>query len=142
MIKKILGSFLLAFHNIRSHFFHTILSILGIVIGVAALVIILSLIDGLEKFAKEQIKSTSSLNAVMVYSETQRWVNNVRLKKDSIPVLTYESVASMKSEFKQPADYYLWNADAGEVRLSGDTTVIGSVVKGSNESLFPNEEAE
>jgi len=142
MIKKITGSFLLAFHNIRSHFFHTMLSILGIVIGVAALVAILSLIDGLEKFAKDQIRQTSSLNAVMVYSESFKWINHVRVRKDSIPVITYDQLASLKSGLKHPAELYLQNGQAGEIRIVGDTAVIGTIVKGSNEFLLPGQKAD
>ena len=47
MLQKIFNSFALAFTSIRSNLFHTFLSVLGIVIGVAALVSILSLIDGM-----------------------------------------------------------------------------------------------
>jgi putative ABC transport system permease protein len=58
MVRRILQSFLLAFQNIRSNLFHTFLSVLGIVIGVGALVSILSLIDGMEEFARAQITQT------------------------------------------------------------------------------------
>jgi putative ABC transport system permease protein len=76
MFKKIVTSFLLAFENIRSHFFHTLLSILGIVIGVAALVAILSLIDGMEQFAKDQISNTTSLKSIIIRSDTYNRIND------------------------------------------------------------------
>jgi putative ABC transport system permease protein len=53
MLRNFLQSFGLAIQNIRSNLFHTFLSVLGIVISVAALVATFSLIDGLEKFARE-----------------------------------------------------------------------------------------
>lgn len=53
MLKTILSAFGMAFSSIRSRLFHTLLSVLGIVIGVGALVAILSLIDGMEKYANE-----------------------------------------------------------------------------------------
>ena len=55
MLKKLAIALFSAFNNIRANFLHTFLSILGIVIGVAALVAILTLIDGLELYANEQI---------------------------------------------------------------------------------------
>ncbi|MBL7809909.1 MAG: ABC transporter permease, partial [Saprospiraceae bacterium] len=45
MFRNTLQSFALALQNIRSNLFHTLLSVLGIVIGVAALVATFSLID-------------------------------------------------------------------------------------------------
>jgi len=82
MLKKFTGSFLLALQNIRSHFFHTLLSILGIVIGVAALVIILSLIDGMEVLARKQLSAKTSVKAVSIRTEPTKSVNQVRIRKD------------------------------------------------------------
>ena len=78
MLKKIYLSFSLAVQNIRARLFHTLLSILGIVIGVAALVAVLSLIDGMEKYAQEQITQTTSLKAIFIRTETTKLVNNLR----------------------------------------------------------------
>ncbi len=89
MFKNTIVSFGLAIQNIRSNLFHTLLSVLGIVIGVAALVAILSFIDGLEKFAKDQITQTTSLNAVVIHSVPYRQVGAVRVKKDSFALLDY-----------------------------------------------------
>lgn len=95
MLKKTILAFALAIQNIRSNLFHTVLSVLGIVIGVAALVSILSLIDGLEKFAKGQISMTTSLNAVVVTTEEYRTVGEMRLKKDSFSYLDYAHYAQL-----------------------------------------------
>jgi putative ABC transport system permease protein len=88
-MRSILTSFQLAFQNIRANLFHTFLSVLGIVIGVAALVGILSLIDGLEKFARDQITATTSLNAVGINTETHKTVNGLRVAKDTFAILDY-----------------------------------------------------
>ena len=66
MLKKVYLSFSLALQNIRARLFHTLMSILGILIGVAALVTVLSLIDGMEKYAQDQITRTTSLNAIFI----------------------------------------------------------------------------
>lgn len=102
MIRKFLNSFLLAFHNIRSHFFHTLLSILGIVIGVAALVSILSLIDGLEMIAKEQITQTTSLNSIVIQSDLYDRTNGVRILKDSVPYIKYADYLELKKNLTKP----------------------------------------
>jgi putative ABC transport system permease protein len=90
MLQKIGNSFGLAFANIRSNLFHTFLSVLGIVIGVASLVSILSLIDGMEKLTREQISSTTSLNAIILQTNLYRNVNDVRIKRDTFQVIDYD----------------------------------------------------
>lgn len=142
MLKKITASFLLAFHNIRSHFFHTMLSILGIVIGVAALVAILSFIDGLEKFAKDQIRSTSSLNAVMIRTETHKWVNDVRVAKDSVTQMTYAQLMELKSSLKQPAQAYMWHVHSGEATVIAHDNPIGTHARATGEQIAPDAKAE
>jgi putative ABC transport system permease protein len=82
-MKSLLTSFRLAIHNIRGNLFHTLLSILGVVIGVAALVTILSLIDGLEKMAHEQISKETSVENVMIRMSPYENLDGIRVKKAS-----------------------------------------------------------
>lgn len=119
MLKTLLSSFLLAFHNIRSHFFHTLLSVLGIVIGVAALVAILSLIDGLEEFAKEQISRTTSVNAIVIQPDIYSKTNNIRLKKDTFSVLTYNDYADLKKSITKPAAVHYMTSSAARGTIDG-----------------------
>ena len=118
MLQKIANSFGLAFANIRSNLFHTFLSVLGIVIGVAALVSILSLIDGMEGLAREQISSTTSLNAIMVQSNSHKNVNDVRIKRDTFYVIDYDHFKELRNTLTKPADGIYRTSLAGEVVLS------------------------
>jgi putative ABC transport system permease protein len=118
MLQKITNSFGLAFANIRSNLFHTFLSVLGIVIGVAALVSILSLIDGMEGLAREQISSTTSLNAIMVQSNSHKNVNEVRIRRDTFYVIDYDHFKQLKSALSKPAEGIYRTSLAGEVVLS------------------------
>lgn len=142
MLKKITGSFLLAFHNIRSHFFHTLLSILGIVIGVAALVAILSFIEGLEKFAKDQIRSTSSLNAIVIRTETHKLVNEVRVAKDTVTTISYPQLMELQSSLHHPAQAYMWLTQSGEATVSTHDAPIGTHARATGEFISPNQKAE
>lgn len=130
MFKKITGSFILALQNIRSNFFHTILSLLGIVIGVASLVSILSLIDGMEQFARDQITKTTSLNSIAVGSRTNKNVNGVWVKKDSITYLTHENFKDLKSSITLPVTGMLWQIQAKELWMKGDTSRTASNTTG------------
>ena len=107
MFKQVLRSFGMAFESIRSRFFHTLLSVLGIIIGVAALVGTLSLIDGMEKYANEQINNTTSLKAIIITTETHKMVNNVRVRKDTVSYFDYEDYSALLSSMEVPTTGYL-----------------------------------
>jgi len=117
MVRRILQSFLLAFQNIRSNLFHTFLSVLGIVIGVGALVSILSLIDGMEEFARTQITQTSSLNAIIIQSKVHRTVNGISLRKDTFSIVDYEHLKELQNSLSKPTEPQMRVSMTGEVQL-------------------------
>ena len=130
MFKQLRFSFAEAFENIRTNFFHTFLSILGIVIGVAALVSILSLIDGMERYAKEQISSTTDLKNVMIETQTQQIINNIRVKKDSFGYLQYQDLTELQSEFQDRAKALLFTQHNAALEQVGDANPVAAVVTG------------
>src|SRR6478609_4091830 len=132
MLRKILSSFALAFDNIRSNVFHTFLSVLGIVIGVAALVSILSLIDGMEEFARDQITQTTSLNAIMVQSEAYESVNSVRLRKDTVSFIDHKDYLALTKSLTKSARPFIWSRSSDAVTISGQT--VGAVMIASGAS--------
>lgn len=90
MLKSFNTAILYAVENIRTHFFHTLLSVIGITIGVSALIIILSMIDGLEKYAEDQISSTTSVKVVEISSRTMESIDGVTIRKDEPVILSEE----------------------------------------------------
>lgn len=130
MIKSILSSLVQALENIRANLFHTFLSILGIVIGVAALVTILSLIDGMEKFANEQIATTTDLNLMMVRTDAFQEVNGVTIEKDTFPVLQYDQLSSLQTVLGEKAQAVLFYQIAGAIKVSGKTESFGAFLNG------------
>ncbi|TDB62307.1 ABC transporter permease [Arundinibacter roseus] len=138
MLKKILISFSSAIRTIRSRFFHTVLSVLGIVIGVASLVGILSLIDGMEQYANDQINKTTSLKAILIARQPDKMVNNVRIQKDSLPILTYAQLAALHGSLSRPSEKYMLTHQGMEVTMPGDTQRIGAVASGALTALEAN----
>ncbi|MBL7858873.1 MAG: ABC transporter permease [Cyclobacteriaceae bacterium] len=118
---RVAQSFLLALQNIRANFFHTILSVLGIVIGVAALVSILSLIDGMEEFAKQQISTTTNLNMISVDAELYKRVNAITIRKDSVTFLQHSDFEKIQSNLSRPATCYMFVREARELTIADDT---------------------
>ncbi|WP_077923198.1 ABC transporter permease [Spirosoma sp. 209] len=137
-MKKILVSFAHALQNIRTRFFHTVLSILGIVIGVAALVAILSLIDGMEQYAREQITRTTSLKAVLVQSNPYKVVNEVQVRKSEYDYLDAKRWGAMRSSLSKPAGTYLYWQQNSEISVVSDTGKIGTIVTGTTLPLHPD----
>jgi putative ABC transport system permease protein len=135
MMKKILVSFALAIQNIRSHFFHTFLSVLGIVIGVAALVVILSLIDGMEQYAQRQLSATTSLKVITIQTNTQKSVNGVRIRKDTFSVVSPALLAEMQERFPT-VTFYAQSSQPQEMRWHAADTTVGVVVHAVSPSVL------
>lgn len=114
----------MAFFNLKANFLHTLLSVLGIVIGVAALVTILSLIDGMEHYARHQIESTSTLNSLSIRVKTGEKKDGIFFKYDSIPVLMPADLEAMLQALPYEANGSFFHKEAGKLRLS-DTSELG-----------------
>jgi putative ABC transport system permease protein len=136
MFRKLFNSFSLAFANIRSNILHTFLSVLGIVIGVAALVSILSLIDGMEEFARDQISQTTSLNAIIIQTEAYKRVNEVRIRKDSIRVIDYERFKQLTKNLSKAAKPFIRSTTSGEAELASGKK-IGALLLATSTTLEP-----
>ena len=103
MFSAVRTAFVEAFRNLRSNFFQTFLSVLGIIIGVGALVTMLALIDGLEQMARDGIADTTSMETVVVRQRTMRRVDGVFVKMDSVADITQPVLDSMLSALPYPA---------------------------------------
>jgi putative ABC transport system permease protein len=82
---------------------HTFLSILGVIIGVAALVAILSLGDGLEKFARDQISATTSLRSIIINPKTSMVTDGIRIPIENHPNLTMNDAVALQQKFEKQA---------------------------------------
>ncbi|MEM8568688.1 MAG: ABC transporter permease [Bacteroidota bacterium] len=138
MLKKLAIALFSAFKNIRSNFLHTFLSILGIVIGVAALVAILSLIDGLEQYANEQISKTTSLEAVMINPNVYERVDGIRMKKSEYASLDYKSFKNLYSEIQSQGEGYVMCRFSKRVGLGDTLQQVGSYVTGVSGAMGEN----
>ncbi|MEQ9265863.1 MAG: ABC transporter permease [Balneolaceae bacterium] len=98
-----LKSILIALQNIRANPLHTFLSTLGIIIGVASLVGILTLADGLEQSGRQQLSDTTSLNILNVSSKNWKTINDVRVPVEDRPRLTLEHVLEVEEMYADRA---------------------------------------
>ncbi len=129
MLRNTLQSFGLAFQNIRANVFHTLLSVLGIIIGVAALVATFSLIDGLEKFARDQIATQTSVNAIVVETQTDKFINNLSVRKDTFQVIDYDHFARFRANAPLVTRASLHNSYNREIRVTGRDSTLGAMIQ-------------
>jgi len=83
---------------LRTNPLRTFLSTLGVVIGVAALVSILSLGDGMEAYAREQVAQHTGVQNVSVSPVTTDLVDGVRLPREKWPRLTTADADAARRE--------------------------------------------
>lgn len=119
MFSKLWMSFSIAIQNIKSNFLHTVLSTLGIVIGVGALVAILSLINGLEEYARAQITKTTSLKAVVVNPLSRKKVDGIWVENQQQSTILPENLPDLKKRLDEEAILQLKMTGSGMIELSG-----------------------
>ena len=90
-----LAAFTEVFRNLRSNFFQTFLSVLGIIIGVGALVAMLSMIDGLEQYARETIAAKSSLENLSIRTKTGTRIDGIFVERDTLAQLDEALMADL-----------------------------------------------
>ena len=126
MLKSFYTAILYALENIRTNFFHTLLSVVGITIGVAALIIILSMIDGMEDYAENQISSTTSVKVVEISSVTTQSVDGVSIPRENPVVLTGEMHQDIISDI--PVPFTTYRVARYSTQISANSQQIGSLV--------------
>lgn len=130
MFSKLFVSLGIAVRNIRRNLFHTLLSIIGVVIGVAALVSILSLIDGMEKSIREGITQFVSLQTITVESEVYEEVNGVHVRKETVPVITVRQIREMRDEVGGIASAKLKQSFSARLYLINQSDTLAGTIRG------------
>lgn len=98
-----LKSILIALQNIKANPLHTFLSTLGIIIGVASLVGILTLADGLEQSGRQQLSDTTSLNILNLGSRSTKTINDIRVPIENRARLSLEHALEIEEMYSEKA---------------------------------------
>ena len=123
-MRNISRAFAESLANLRSNFVQTFLSMFGIVIGVGALVAMLSVIDGLEALARRSVVAQSPLETMRVVPRTQREVDGVWVRRDTVVSFGESLHADFLAALPYAATAELTADGAAEARV-GDTTRLG-----------------
>lgn len=78
----------IGFETLRSNPLRTVLSTLGVIIGVASLVAILALGDGMERFGREEIERTTDVQTVALEPQFSEEIDGQSVPRSDYPVFT------------------------------------------------------
>jgi putative ABC transport system permease protein len=123
MLNPILTTSLsVAFETFRANPLRTILSTLGIVIGTAALVSVLSVGDGMERLMRQQIGSTTDLQRIAVQPRTFRMVDGTPFPQPNPAKFTVADVDSLRLRLGDSATVNMTTSGSALVTMRNDTT--------------------
>jgi putative ABC transport system permease protein len=118
------------FETLRANPLRTILSTLGIVIGVAALVSVLSVGDGMERFARDQIGKTTDLQRISIAPRTVRIIEGTPFPVTNPVKLSLDDLGSLGKSLGDSASVNMVNGGLSLVTTRGDTTPHPAQVTG------------
>lgn len=127
------------FPALRANPLRTLLSTLGVVMGVGSLTSVLALGDGMEAYARSQIESTTDLQAVAIDPVTRQRINGVRLERSDWPTWSVADARALQAAVPQAvAVGAQLNGEALVTRRS-DTVTRGSYVIGrlARPAMYP-----
>lgn len=123
-----LQSFRVAVGAMDAHRTRTLLSTLGVVVGVGALVAIFALSDGLEQFSREQIARTTDLQMILVEAIGSDLIDGMRIERRNPIRLGEDDAASLRVRIDERADVAVAALSSEWLRSIGDTAAFAGLV--------------
>jgi putative ABC transport system permease protein len=126
------ASAIIGLEALRANPLRTALSTLGVVIGVASLVAILALGDGLERFTRQQVENTTDLQVITVQPlMVERTADGVFVRRTDVPILGAAEADSLSAATGGRADVTLALTGSSYVAIPGDTARRAALVTGT-----------
>jgi putative ABC transport system permease protein len=122
------ASLTIALGTLRANPLRTALSTLGIVIGAAALVAVLTLGDGMERFGRQQLASTTDLQSVVLEPRTAEIIDNQAYPLDDYLVLTRADAEAIMASIPRVSAGLLTLSGSAQVTLPEGLTDTAQVI--------------
>jgi putative ABC transport system permease protein len=110
---------------LRANPLRTILSTLGVVMGVGAMVSVLALGDGVERYARDQIEKTSDLLTVAISPRTSEQVDGMFIARETVHRFTLDDAADLRRALPQAAAVHIGARGGAIVRTSPEAAPRG-----------------
>jgi len=123
-------SILVGLRALRGNPLRTALSTLGVVIGVGALVSVLAMGDGVERFARQEIARSTDLLMILVTPRTARSLDGMLIRVSDYPVFSAEDAAALETTLGPAASVNLGITGGVPVQAPGDSATRGLMVSG------------
>ena len=104
--------------TLRVNPLRTVLSTLGIIIGAASLVAVLSLGDGLERFGRQQLERTTDLQSVVIQPRTTQSIDGQIFPIEGYPVFGTTDAEALLGSIPE--------AKGAAITLTGQSPIIGT----------------
>jgi putative ABC transport system permease protein len=116
----LLVSALVGLRGLRLNPLRTALSTLGIVVGVAALVAVLAVGDGVERYARQQIERTTDLQAIILTPQTSRVMDGLTVPRSDVLTFSAGDAAAVRDTISGVAAVTLIVTGTGLLSKPGD----------------------
>jgi putative ABC transport system permease protein len=121
---------------LRANPLRTLLSTLGVVMGVGAMVSVLAMGDGVEQFARAQIEETTDLLAVLIVPATQANIDGQLVRREDILRFTRSDAAALDAAIAGEHTVALVTSGAVIVQLDSAAAPRGFGVMGTLATHF------
>lgn len=98
VLSNVLSAAMVGLGSLRENPLRTMLSTLGVIIGVGALVSVLSLSDAMQRFVRGEVSRTTDLQNVAIQAQTQVMVQGVATPVRNYPVFTLRDLDDIQRE--------------------------------------------
>lgn len=124
-----------AWQALRANPLRTLLATTGVIVGTGALVSVLSMADGVEKFARDQVATTTDLQSIAVAIRMFDEVDGQRFPRASYPRITPQDEASLAEALGAGATVAAQRSARAIITVAGDTTRRGAALVGATPAL-------
>ncbi|MEO7998638.1 MAG: ABC transporter permease, partial [Gemmatimonadaceae bacterium] len=115
VLRSVVGASIIGLGSLRENMLRTVLSMLGVIIGVAALVSVISLGDVMQGFVRGELDRTTDLQMIVLTAQTRILVNGEWEPLHDYPIFTQPDMEDLSA--------HLPLARGSAMQLAGDAHV-------------------
>ena len=125
-----------ALQTLRANPLHSLLSTLGVIIGVASLVAILALAEGMENFGREQIARTTDLQFIQVTPRETESIDGIAMRRSHVAAFAADDSREVRRILQDKGSVALLETSGRPIRLSGDSAIVGAFLYATEPAIL------